>query len=445
MRETLRWLGYLVVATVAIVVIVFAAYRIRGPSRAQRDALALMQKDYRPKEGTNAFPLLWYVEYDVPEGEIAARYDAEVNAERAASAARIASNEPPPSHEPDAKKLTEADADAAALCTRTAEGCLARAREETAAMRAAVARFPTIEARAKAFEAADYLWNDFPPDSPAYITIKSVMAERVWLTAYALHYVDGDRAGALSGTCAQLGAWRRMHRGTNSLLASMTAIASVDGTAQLFADMLAALPAAESVPDACGRALGPIEEADVDRCAEMSGEFAFVEHSSAWSRAREARLHGSWLGRVERWLLVNALQSRGWVAEQNARYCEASPNGMLADVPRPPSAFRRTTQLECISGVYSCILSQIVEPVFDGYDERTLDYAAHLRLAATLLWLREGKNHGPLATTLERRPAELRTGHRTSGYDAAKGVLFVDNLYRPQNGPFTLAVATQSQ
>lgn len=439
MRETLRWIVYLVVATIAIVVIVFGAYRIRGPSRAQRDALTRMQKDYRPKHGTNAFPLLWYVEYDVPDEEIEARYDAEVKAERAASATRSASKAPPLSHEPDAKKLAEADADSAALCTRTAEGCLARAREETASMRAAVAQFPTMRSRAKAFEAADYFWNDFPPDSAAYITVKSLTAERIWLTAYALQYVDGDRTGALAGTCAQLGAWRRMHRGTNSLIASMTAIASAEGALRLFADMLAALPGGEPVPDACASALRPIEAADVDRCAEMAGEFAFLEGVVFYAATQAVAPDASWLEHAGQWTLVNAPQSQGWLAEQDARYCEEPPTSLLADVLRPMSSFRRTTELECISSVLTCILSETAEPAFDGYDARTLDYAAHLRLAATLLWLREHPG-----ATFDQRPESLRSAHHASGYDAANGVLFVENLYRPQNGRYTFPITAQT-
>jgi hypothetical protein len=83
MRETVRWIGYCVLAIIVIVSLIFAAYRIRGPSQAQRKALALMEEDYRPKHGTNAFPMLWYLEYDVPDAEIAAHFAAELASVRA--------------------------------------------------------------------------------------------------------------------------------------------------------------------------------------------------------------------------------------------------------------------------------------------------------------------------------------------------------------------------
>ena len=45
MLDALRWIGYLLIALIVFVVSVFAAYRLRGPSRAQRDAIELLQKD----------------------------------------------------------------------------------------------------------------------------------------------------------------------------------------------------------------------------------------------------------------------------------------------------------------------------------------------------------------------------------------------------------------
>ncbi len=439
MRETLRWIGYLIVTVVVIIALVFAAYRLRGPSRAQRDALALMQKDYRPQHGTNAFPLLWYVEYDVPDGEIAARFEREVRSEQANPTRDMRTP-----HTPEAKKLPEADSDPAPLCERNGSGCLAKAAANPDAMRAALAGYPVIRGRAKAFEAADYYWNDFPPDSSALLAVMPTRAQRVWLSAYALAYADGDHAGALAGTCANLGAWRRMHRGNNTLIGSMGAIASGDGAMRVFADMLATLPAGETVPDACASALRPIEAADVDRCAEMAGEFSFLHVSYMWELARTGDPAWSQAERAGTWVTFNAPQWAGWVAEQDARYCEVPPTGMLADTPRPDTVVRNTERLECISSVTACMMSDIAASAYAGYDERTLDYAAHLRLAATLLWLRDTPGAEPIAQRFEARPPALRSGQRRSGYDAKDGTLFVDNMRGALDEPFQLALATRA-
>jgi hypothetical protein len=435
MRETLRWIGYVIFATLAIIAMVFVAYRIRGPSRAQRAALALMQQDWRPKHGTNAFPLIWYAGYDVPEDEIERRYADEVASVRAAQV------DPVVRHVPAAAKLAEAGADSRALCDRGGAGCLAKARANADAMRAALATFPAIRGRARAFEAADYYWNDFPVDSDALLTATPTLVQRVWLSGYALDYAAGNRAVALAGACANLGAWRRMHRGTNSLIGSMVAISYADSAMRLFADMLAALPANEPAPESCAEALKPIEAADVDRCAEMAGEFAFLQRGLSIEARRAHDPTVSWSERAGTWLMFNLPQARGWLAEQDARYCEQPPKTLLADTPRPASTLRRTEQLECISSVLACMLSDIAAPALDNYDERTLDYAAHLRLAAALLWLRETPGATPLGQRFEVRPDTLRSPGHDSGYDASRRVLFVNNMHGSPEEPFRLVVA----
>ncbi|HEX5123445.1 MAG TPA: hypothetical protein VFV97_09365, partial [Rhodanobacteraceae bacterium] len=237
-----------------------------------------------------------------------------------------------------------------------------------------------------------------------------------------------------------LDAWRRMHRGTNSLIGSMVAIGSAEGTMRLFADMLAALPAGESVPDACTRALRPIEAADVDRCAEMAGEFASSRSAIDFAVAPiddPRRLPPS---RIAGRVLFDKLQWTAWLAEQDARYCEEPPNTLLADSPH--AAFERgpLQRLECISSVSGCIVADIAAPEYVQYDVRTLDFAAHLRLAAALLWLRDTAGAQPVAQRFEQRPAALRSGRRASGYDASSGTLFVDNLWKAREPRFALAI-----
>lgn len=436
MRETFRWIGYCLLAIIVTVAIVFAAYRIRGPSHAQREALALMQKDYRPKEGTNAFPLLWYVEYDVPDAEVAPRFASEIAVFRAA----LDADKIPIPYEPHASKLAETSGDASRLCEFRADGCLSKVTADPAVMRATLASYSVIRARDGRLATADYYWNDFPVDSRAVPVAVPHLAQRVWLSAYALEYADGHRSEALADTCTNLDAWRRMHRGTNSLIGSMIAIAFADGATRLFADMLAALPADEPVPDACMRALRPIEAADVDRCAEMAGEFAFSRRTFEFSAAPREQ-DESWVERVGWWITLDIPQWEGWIAEQQAYSCEDGPVSLLADAARPAPRVAVTERLECISSINGCVLADIAAPAYAGYDERTLDYAAHLRLAAALLWLRDTTSAKSLAERFAERPVTLRSGTRDSGYDAASSLLFVDNLWAGRGTRFVLPVA----
>lgn len=127
---------------------VFAAYRLRGPTVAQREALSLMQKDYRPQHGINAFPLLWFMRYDVPEDQLQVRMAAEVDAERK----RLEAGGLVGGYAPDAPLLPEPEIDMTALCENSAPGCLAMIAAHADTVRAIVAAHPVLLARARAFD-----------------------------------------------------------------------------------------------------------------------------------------------------------------------------------------------------------------------------------------------------------------------------------------------------
>ena len=120
-----------------------AAYRWRGPTEAQRDALASMQQRAPPQKGVNAFPLLWYMRYDVPDGELNARMAAEVEDAKD----RLARGSEPFIPEPAARRLEEAAGDASPLCDSDMAGCLDKVAADPRSIREALAAFPTLRAR----------------------------------------------------------------------------------------------------------------------------------------------------------------------------------------------------------------------------------------------------------------------------------------------------------
>ncbi|WP_343788245.1 hypothetical protein [Dokdonella soli] len=416
---------------------IFTAYRQRGPTQEQRDALALMQKDYRPTRGVNAFPLLWFMRYDVPEEQLAARMAADVEAVRY----KLAAGEIVGNHEPDAPPLAEPPIDATALCEIRAPGCLAKVVTHPEGVRTILASHPALMARAQAFDHTDFYWNEFLP-RVVQIAHPGV-AQQLWLSAFALQYVDGDHAGALTSTCRNLGAWRRMQQGTNSLIGAMIAASHGDGAIHLLADMLAGLRAGEAVPAECVSAAQPIAAADVDRCAQMAGEFraqtSILRDVAAQSAQRP------WWERAINWLSFEERQTKAWIAENFASYCgEAAVAHMLADqssrsAPSRPLMHRP----ECVSSLIGCILSDIAAPAYADYDQRTLDFAAHLRLAATLLWLHDNPG-GTLSERFERRPASLRSARHASGVDVTRGLLYVDNFHAQREARFELPVSSVS-
>jgi len=220
-RRALVWAGWTVLALfIALVVLLaatFAYYRLRGPTEEQKAALALMRKDWRPAQGVNAFPVLFYLHHDVPAERLEAQLAADVKRvrkEHPEMAAPVTldkdANAPaPPSptlttHAPPLPELTEAEKDT--LCERSNQGCLAHVAAQTDAVRAVLAAHPVSVGRAQAFERADFLWN--PGDINLHVPIMGNYfdARQLWLSAFALRYLEGDRLGALAATCRNLAA-----------------------------------------------------------------------------------------------------------------------------------------------------------------------------------------------------------------------------------------------
>jgi hypothetical protein len=370
--------------------------------------------------------------YAVPADQLDARMAVDVTAVRK----RLDAGEFVTDYATEAPPLVEPAIDKAALCEIRASGCLAMIAAHAEAVRPIIAAHPILLSRARAFEHADYYWNEFPADYHSALFAFPSDAQRLWLSAFALQYVDGDQAGALAATCSNLGAWRRMSHGTNSLLGAMLTISHGDGAMHLYADMLAGLRADEPVPAECSAALQPIVAVDVDRCAQMAGEFAF---SASVMRRAPGHAAESWWDRAQRWIFFEERQSEAWRAENLAAYCgEPVAERMLADQPASSEPARPATRrLECVSSLVGCILADIATPMYVDYDRRTLDFAAHLRLAATLLWLRD-QSDGTLSERFERRPDAQRSARHASGIEASRGMMYVDNFHTQREARFEL-------
>ena len=253
-------------------------------------------------------------------------------AEVAAVRARLASGNEPFSPEPVGRKLEEATADASLLCDATTAGCLDKVAADPRSIRNVLATFPTMRAREAAFENADFYWSDFPVDYRVVLAANPGVARRIWLSASALQYVEGDRSGGLANVCRNIGTWRRLRHGTNSLIGSMIAIREADGGLRLFGEMLAALPAAEQVPGECSEALRPIEAADADRCAELSSEFGLA--ASSMRDAMAKRETERWWNRASDWLFFDAKQTDAWRAEGFPRIAARARRGECSRIFR---------------------------------------------------------------------------------------------------------------
>jgi hypothetical protein len=271
----------------------------------------------------------------------------------------------------------------------------------------------------------------------------SVLPQNLWLSSLALQFADGDHAGALDGVCRNAQTWRRLRGTTNSLIGDMALIADADRAIRLFAEMLAASPPDEAIPASCMDAFRPIEAADVDRCAELSTELAVSENVM---REISSTKRSYW-ERASFWLAFDPRQALASRAEEITPYCgEAASHRLLADQPIGPDAVPHPLwRLECVADSIGCILAEIAAPAYVGSDKRLLDYAAHLRLAATLIWLRESPNASaaPLKERFEQRPANLRSAGHVSGIDPDHHALFVDSLSQVRAQRFELKLSAE--
>jgi hypothetical protein len=439
MRDALRWIGRALLVLIVVVAVVFAAYRIRGPSFEQRAALDLLQQDRRPDHGRNAFPLLWFMGYDVADEDL----DAHMAVDVAEVRKRLAAGDEAIQFVPSASKLPQPSNDDAGPCQTLENDCLHHVTEKAELTRSTLKTYARLLARAQSLEHADFLWIEFPADYRTPMGMYSVLPQNLWLSSLALQFVDGDHVGALDGVCRNARTWRRLRAATNSLIGDMVLIRYADGAIRLFGEMLAASSSDEAIPPSCMDAFRPIEAADVDRCAELSTERAVSENVM---REISSTRQPYWK-RVFSQLIFDPRQTVAWGAEQFTPYCgEAASRRLLADktidlnaVPHP---LRR---LECITSVTGCILTEIATPAYVGYDKRILDYAAHLRLAATLIWLRESPiaSAASLKERFEQRPANLRSAGHVSGIDSEHHVLFVDSLNQVRAQRFELKLSAE--
>jgi hypothetical protein len=148
--------------------------------------------------------------------------------------------------------------------------------------------------------------------------------------------------------------------------------------------------------------------------------------------------------------LLDPRQTLAWTAQVLASSCGSDAITRLLADERPHRepvhslfGFPLTKGLACIANIRGCLFIALIAPVYKRYDADTLDFAAHLRLASTLLWLREHSSEGSIEERFERRPAELRSPNHASGFDAERGALYVQNLYQtPARGKqFELPIA----
>jgi hypothetical protein len=401
MHRALKGLLWAVVGLVVAVVAAFAWGRLRPPSPVQASALAALQANSRPPQGRNAFPWLWFADYDVPADQLDAAYAKdhqrvlawESNFKPGTDSADSIPN--PQADFPALAKISQADREL--LCKPREADCLGKVRAHRDDVNQVLTRYQLRLARDEALSGFDYAWTDMPMD-PVMPMPSFGASMGLWHTAIAANFLDGHAPQAMDAACTQVATMRRLHAQSNTLVSTLVFAARLRGALQLFVQLLAAFPVDEPLPASCAAAFVPVTDADVDLCPAIRSEFALVGSPELF-------------GKQEHWydnLSLNAKATQRMLAPRYSALCDTSlPQRLLSDervaLATAPS---HVDIFDLVSNSAGTILSRIPGPAFDPYLARQQDVAAGLRMGALMLWLRETHDHSlPLQQRLAARPA----------------------------------------
>jgi hypothetical protein len=393
------------VALVMLYCVAVAAGRWWPLPDAEREAIARLEAAKVPPVRRDAGEYLWLSEHDVPASERA-------EAARAIVAFLAAHpHETSPRHLPDSplrrySKLAESPPPGEGVCDLDAFDCLSYVRRDAARVEATLAAHRREIAAGSAIRQYNGFRYPLAPDihnpSPSY-----GVHRRLVFTDLARAFAQGRQVEAIADTCSDLAAWRRMNGGTDTLIGNMISIAFVRQDAVLLSQMLAELPADVELPVACGEALAPARDAELDMCPALGYELRHLR--SYFSEEEPAGADFLRVGAANAWVDRRRIASRmalgldvhcGPQALANARQDRSA-----APRERAPACNALSAFLDPIG----CSLSDIQAPTsFSGYVDRRTDTAAALALLRTADWL--GRQPGSTAerrALLARRPAEL--------------------------------------
>ncbi|WP_157745454.1 hypothetical protein [Luteimonas chenhongjianii] len=348
------------------------------------------------------FDALWVLRRDVPDAEVAAVVDADMQALTTAWRERS----PPLSFKSARARYRDLLVDNAATphCGNAGSDCLEKVGASLDAYAALVQSNRHLIERVQALRSYDHYLSRLPPDSTGLLSVPVGLLS--WpVTAHAVQFAKGDRIGAIDATCRDLATWRRIGHNSDELIVRTYGMAlTTNGYGALLASMLADMPAGTALPGSCHAALVAPVAAEWSSCPAMRG--AFATSMDVVQQIPEMREHNAWS-----WLVLDRDASRALFAEQMSVPCAAQP---LPDTgPQVSSASRPIwRRFECIANFGGCVIANVGGPTYQPLAARGHDYGARLQLLGTLAWLREQPDDGSLAERLARRPEGLRSADR---------------------------------
>ena len=431
MKRLLVRSGFVLLGLFVVAAALWGASRLRGPSAEQRHALELMQAE--PElPGSNAFPALWLLEWDVPEQAQAAI------AERDATRFRSL---PPPGDPARAAAVSgfqsvavesypglgDALAREPASCGWREGGCIEHVRANRDAHARRLAQAERLVDRVEAVLAAH---GHYRTVLPLAVDMPSPRLELLPLAAtrYALQFLDGETDLALANNCRALTGLRRLAGNSDTMLATMYLAAGIEGHAGLMADMLAELPPDHPLPAACAAAIAPLRDDELGLCQAMRGEW---RHGQSAMDFLDGAPEDGWAAGFVRGLLLDRDATAALAATNLSWPCgEEASRALAMELPmRPPESTAGLLRFECVANLTGCILMDLAQPAYAPYGLRMQDVRARIRLLRILEWMRaraSGGWTGAAEALLAQLPEELQAPGRAVDIDPATGRLRIE-------------------
>lgn len=425
MRKWAMVLGGTALAVTFGLALLWTVSRLRGPTSAQRAAVAELSA-LPPLDGPNAFQTLWQLAYAIPAAERDAVFAEDVRRWRTTAADPAAVPEPA-STAARRYPASLSEADRARLCTSGRE-CLAQVQADPAAYADVVARNRDWFDRLESLSAYTGLRDPF--GYPAAMPLPDHLQFGGQLrTRYALDFVQGRRDAAFDGTCRAIATWRRLGADSDTLITRLVAAGYVRASyAELFLSMLAQVPRDFVLPSSCDAAFAPTTAGEFSLCDAARGEFAYARSRVSPSVHRRA---GGVLDALDETLTYDGRMA---VAEQAMRFIPFCASETTLKI-RADEAFVvgsgiavPLARLECVSDMAGCILGEIGRTGDNDYAAQIEDTNARLRLVAELLRLRAATSEiGSVLERLEARHAAIGAASRKLRFVDDGRALCLDN------------------
>ncbi|MEO8742805.1 MAG: hypothetical protein ABI365_06395 [Lysobacteraceae bacterium] len=295
------------------------------PNNLQLKSLAILRAPRTTAIGRrNAFAALWLSHYDIPATDMESVANADIN--RYLAPALDSKDAFVSSAEGHYRKEAFPEVSSRAMCASYDENCLSIIRRNAGAVRASLNQYPMILAHARALSAYDYYQDRFQRNTNSVFASRGIgFLDKLLIGDAALRFVDGDKSEGLLRACAAASTMRHFALHSDSLITQVVSASWYDGASSLVAEMLAELPADETLPSECGTAFAPIPDDALSICDAMKTEFqiyaATLRQISSPTNSNQLSRNDSRFKDASVRLLYNSNASVALLAPGFASYC----------------------------------------------------------------------------------------------------------------------------